>query len=188
MNNKLVKLSLGIVLVGALLSFTINKGNNSISYNSLTIAQVNSISEIFVIKNSKSISLTIETIDKIHKFKANEKGNIFRCITTYSADATDFGPYNKLYFLFDNAYEMPHRRAIFKIGNLARINSFKKISNSKYEIKGYMFDNNEFFIEEEVVIIIDASNVINQENKHDIDNSDFEGDMSSKIVVSIESD
>jgi len=81
---------------------------------------------------------------------------------------------------------MPHRTAIFKIGNLAQINSFKKISNSKYEIKGVLFNNNEFLIEEKVIITIDASNVIDQENKHDKDNSDFEGDMSSKIVVSIE--
>ena len=52
-----------------------------------------------------------------------------------------------------------------------------------------VFENkthNEFLIEEKVIITIDASNVIDQENKHDKDNSYFEGDMSSKIVVSIE--
>lgn len=188
MNKKLGKVSLGIVLAGALISFTINKENNSISNNSIAIEQINSVCEIFVIKNSKSISLPIETIDKIHRFKANEKGGSFRCITTYSPYATDVGAYNELYFIFDNTYEMPHRTAIFKIGNLARINSFKKISNSKYEIKGWMFHYNKFLTNEEVVITVDASNVINQENKHDKDNTHFEGDISSKIVVSIESE
>ena len=188
MKKKLGKVSLGIVLAGTLISFTLNKENNSTSNNSITIAQVSSVSETFVISNSKSVSLPIETIDKLHKFKANEKGGSFRCVTTGSASATDVGAYNELYFLFDNAYEMPHRTAIFKIGNLAQINSFKKISNSKYEIKGWMFDYNEFYTEEEVVITIDASNVINQENKHDTDNTGFEGEMSSKIVVSIENE
>ena len=186
MKNKLGKVCLGIVLAGTLISFTLNKENNSTSNNSITVAQVSNISETFVISNRKSVSLPIETIDKLHKFKANEKGGRFRCLTTGCAGCTDVGAYNELYFLFDNAYEMPHRTAIFKIGNLAQINSFKKISNSKYEIKGVLFNNNEFLIEEKVIITIDASNVIDQENKHDKDNSDFEGDMSSKIVVSIE--
>ena len=177
---------MGIVLAGTLLSFTLIKENNSTSNKKNPIAQISNERETFVISNSKSVSLPIETIDKLHKFKANERGGGFRCVTTGSASATDVGPYNELYFLFDNAYEMPHRTAIFKIGNLAQINSFKKISNSKYEIKGFMFENNKFFIEEEVIITIDASDVINQENKHDKDDSGFEGDMSSKIVVSIE--
>ena len=175
-------------MVGTLASFTLNKENSLTNNNNTIIEQVSSLSEVFVIENSKSVSLPIETIDKIHKFKANENGGSFRCVTTGSAAATDFGPYNELYFIFDNAYEMPHRTAIFKIGNLARINSFKKISNSKYEVKGQMFDYNDFFTEKEVVIRIDASNVINQEKKHDTDDTGFEGEMSSKITVSIETE
>ena len=85
---------------------------------------------------------------------------------------------------------MPNRTAVFKVGNLASINSFKKISNSKYEIQGVMFSYNGFFTEEEVVITIDASDIISQEKKHDEDNNahtSYEGNMGSKIVVCIES-
>ena len=187
MKKKLGKVSLGIVLAGTLISFTLNKENNSTSNNSITIAQVSNVSKTFVISNSKSVALPIETIDKLHKFKANEKGGGFRCVTTGSPGATDVGAYNELYFLFENDYEMPHRTATFKIGNLGHINSFKKISKSKYEIKGWMFEYSRLYTEEDVVITIDASNVINQEIKHDNDNTDFEGEMSSKIVVYIES-
>ena len=185
MNKKLGILSLGIVLAGTLVSHTLN--NNSTISNSNILEKAGSISETFVISNSKSISLPIESIDKIHWFNANEKGGGFRCVTTGSRDATDVGAYNGLYFLFDNEYEMPHRTATFKIGNLGQINSFKKISKSKYEIKGWMFEYSRLYTEEDVVITIDASNVINQENKHDKDNTHFEGEMSSKIVVYIES-
>ena len=188
MNKKLGKVTLGIVLAGTLISFSINKNNKSTSNNNMAKKKVSNVSEIFVISNSKSVLLPIEAIDKIHNFKANENGDSFRCVTTSSRSATDFGPYNELYFLFDNASEMPHRSATFKVGNLAQINSFKKISNSKYEIKGWMFDYNGVSTEEKIVITIDASNVIKQENKHDKDNTDFEGDMSSKIVVSIENE
>jgi len=188
MRKELGKISLGIVLAGTLVSFTLIKEKNSTRNKRSPIAQISNVSETFIISNSKSVSLPIETIDKLHKFQANAEGGGFRCVTTGAADATDVGAYSELYFLFDNSYEMPHRRAIFKIGNLAEINSFKKISNSKYEIKGFMFENNKFIIDEEVIITIDASDVIKQENKYDKDNSGFEGDVSSKIVVSVESE
>jgi len=185
MNKKLGIISLGIVLAGTLISFTIN--HKSTISNSNILEKAGGIRETFVISNSKSISLPIESIDKIHWFNANEKGGGFRCVTTGSPGATDVGAYNELYFLFENDYEMPHRTATFKIGNLGHINSFKKISKSKYEIKGWMFEYSRLYTEEDVVITIDASNVINQEIKHDNDNTDFEGEMSSKIVVYIES-
>ena len=99
MNKKLTKVSLGVVLAGILISFTANKVNNP--NNNISIAQVNSVSEIFVIKNSKTVSLPIESIDKIHKFKTNEKRDGFRCVTTRAGSATDYGPYRELYFLFE---------------------------------------------------------------------------------------
>ena len=131
MKRKVSKVGLGVLLAGTLLSFTSKKANVTKSNNVSSIENTLSVNETFIIKNSKSVSLPIETIDQVYKFKPNQTGGSFRCLTTYSAYATDFGPYNELYFLFDNAYEMPHRTAIFKVGNLARIISFKKTSNSK---------------------------------------------------------
>jgi hypothetical protein len=75
----------------------------------------------FTIKSVSNVAVPIESIDKIHKFDPNEKFGGFRCVTTGSLGATDYGPYKELYFIFDNAFEMPHRTAIFKIGNLANI-------------------------------------------------------------------
>jgi len=187
MNKKFKNISLGFIFFGTLTSFTVNKKNNLINENNNPEEQINLLKESFVISNSKNVSLPVETIDKVHKFKRNEKGGSFRCVTTASGGATDVGAYNELYFIFDNGFEMPYRTAIFKIGNLGEINSFKKITNSKYEIKGWMFDFKGIYSENEVVITIDASDVIKQENKHNANNTDFEGDLSSKLVVSVES-
>ena len=132
-----------------------------------------------------NISVPIESIDKIHKFDSNEKYGGFRCVTTNSLGATDYGPYNELYFIFDNAFEMPHRTAIFKIGNLANITSFTKVSESEYQITGDMFSNENYESNEKVLITIDASKVLEKEKKIILNEKDIEGNFEAEIIVSV---
>ncbi len=144
------------------------------------------IKKEFFVDNSTAVSLPIEEIDQTHIFETNSNGAGFRCVTTRAPQATDFGPYSELYLIYDNAYEMPHRSAVFKIGSLHHFKSFKKLSESKYEIIGYMFNRKDLFIDQGVKITIDASNVLQEEKRHDVENTDYEGSMTSKIMVTVE--
>lgn len=170
-------------LSSALISFSfIQESKDS---GSKLVVQKNAERNVFSIKNSKNVSLPIGEIGKLHPFEPNEVGGSFRCVSTQSLAATDFGPYNDLYFLFDNEYEMPHRSAVFKIGSLASISSFKKIADSKYQVIGMMFSNANFQTFDEVVITIDATNLLNLEAKYKKEDSEIEGEIDSEVIVSV---
>lgn len=77
----------------------------------------------FKIENIENVSLPIDIIGEIYQFSDILPNGSFRCLRTSAPFATDFGPYQKLYLIYDNGFGLPHRLAIYEIGNLARINS-----------------------------------------------------------------
>lgn len=184
MNKK--KSIIGLLLIGAVISSSFVLKNDFVKSNEIAItSMLNESKNSFTIKNSTNISIPIENIDKIHNFDRNEKFGNFRCITTGSFGASDYGPYCELYFIFDNNFETPHRNAVFHVGNLAAISSFKKVSESVYQIVGEMFSNDNFESNGTVIITIDATKVLEIEKKLNRDANNYEGDLDSEILVSI---
>jgi len=184
LNNK--KPLFGLLLIGAVASsFFVLKNDylkaDEIANNAFPEETKNS----FVIKNLSNVSIPIETIDKVHKFEINDNFGGFRSITTRDFEATDFGPNCKLYFIFHNIIEKPHRTAVFHIGNLAAVSSFMKVSETEYQITGEMFSNGKFATNEKVLITINATKILEMEKKLRRDDNDYEGDLASEIVVSI---
>lgn len=177
---------IGLLLTSAVISSSFILKNDFIKSNEIkNTSTLKDGNNSFTIKNSSNISMPIETIDKIHKFEINKDFGGFRCITTGNFGATDYGPYCELYFVFDNANEMPHRNAVFHVGNLAVISSFKKVSEAEYQIIGEMFSNEKYESNETVIINIDATKVLETEKKLIRDNNYSEGNLESEILVRI---
>jgi hypothetical protein len=175
-----------LLLIGAVVSFSFVLKNDYLKSNEIAnTTLLDDVKKSFVIRNSSNVSIPIETIDKVHKFEINKNFGGFRCITTGNFGATDYGPYCELYFIFDNTTEMPHRNAVFHIGNVAAFSSFKKVSETEYQITGEMFSNGKFETNEKVLITIDTTKLLEIEKKLIRENNDSEGDLESEILVSI---
>lgn len=175
-----------LLVAGTVLSFSFVTKSDFMTSNEITkISSIEESTSTFTIKNSLGASIAIETIDKVHKFEVNKNYGGFRCVTTGNFGSTDYGPYCELYFIFDNHTEMPHRSAVFHVGNLAKISSFKKVSEAEYQITGEMFSNGKFETEANVLITINASKVLEKEKKLQSTDDFSEGDMESQILVSI---
>ena len=85
---------------------------------------------------------------------------------------------------------MPNRKAIFHLGYLGYIDSFVKLSESKFEIKGRCFirDEDQFIADDydcmsKFIVEVDVSDVLNKEKALEEDES--EGYLNSKIQVSV---
>lgn len=141
---------------------------------------------LFIVKNSVDISIPVEKIDLVHRFESNETGGGFHCVTTSENSATDYGPYRELYFVFENEYEMPHRTAVYHIGSLGQISSFKKRSSGIYEVEGHLFSHDGKEIQAKVKITIDANAVIEVNSALDKADENVEGDMQSQIIVTVD--
>jgi hypothetical protein len=138
----------------------------------------------FNIQNTEEeITLQIDIIDEYHKFNIDDNfGGSFRFVKTYSPGATDFGPYQDLYLIYENGVEFPHRLAVYKIGDFGFIDSFKKLSDSHYQITGIMLYNDHVETDEQVVLIIDGSDIVNKEMALG-DNFEIVGHISSELMV-----
>lgn len=187
MNKSIKKIQPTVMLsIIAFVVISFKSQNDTLRTNEITtFTNIADSKNSFTLKSVTNIAIPIESIDKIHKFDSNEKFGGFRCVTTGILGATDYGPYKELYFIFDNAFEMPHRTAIFKIGNLANITSFKKVSESEYQITGDMFSNEKYESNQNVLVKIDASKVLEKERKFIHDKKDIEGDFEAEIIVSV---
>lgn len=139
----------------------------------------------FICKNVQELAVDVISIDKIHHFDDVTNGH-FRCISTASNFATDFGPYRDLFFVFENHTEMPHHTAVFDIGNMGTIDSFEMKSENIYEVTGVLFEIDETNqVDTRVKVIIDASDVLKKHRMLEETNSDFEGSIESELKVTV---
>ncbi len=183
MKNSTGKSGLAILFAAIFLSFTTTKTDweKSKPEGSMPFKR-----QAFEIENINPVAIPLDKIDQVYKFKPENSGDNFRCVTTYSPFATDIGTYNELYLLFNNGCEMPHRSAIFLVGTFFDIVSFEKILESVFQIQCIMFEQNELFFRAEVSLRIDASDVVNKEKQYRSSGSMVEGAIPSKILVTAE--
>lgn len=140
----------------------------------------------FLVRNSIDITIPVQAVERSYQFAPNRDGSNIRCLTTRSPAATDIGPYNSIYLIFENGKEMPYRLAVFHIGKIAKVNAFKKISDSRYNIDVSMYTYDDFYTQENVIIVIDITNILTENAKKDKEGLNFEGHVESFIFIRIQ--
>ncbi|WP_158729056.1 MULTISPECIES: hypothetical protein [unclassified Flavobacterium] len=139
------------------------------------------------IQNENNLLINSVDIDKVYDFKVKEYK--VKIIVLGSGGATDFGAYRKTYLVFDNGYEMPRRYALFCIGNFGTIDKVIQIKPEVLYIEGKLFrenDKSEQICNNcNIQANIDISNLIKQEKERDKLNDESEGNVNSKIKLSI---
>ena len=135
-------------------------------------SSTNTKSNVITINSKNGIKIALDKIDKSYSNMVVSRDiGFFKFISTKCYECSDFGPGNEsLYLVFHNYMEMPHRKALFKVGDFGSIKYIKKLSKTKFKIKGQMFESGSYTKAGSVIIILDAKDVIDKEiNSKDLD-------------------
>jgi hypothetical protein len=173
------------------------KKSNSIKNESDILPQDTSLfgkiepDAIFTIENGSELISPLD-VDQLHKFEIvkNREVHEVKFIVMGSGGATDVGPYNEVYLVFDNGIEMPWRFAIYTLGKFYSVSNVTQINDHVFRIEGIQFVNFAKNIDCQaggVEVVVDISALLHKEKELNTSNQHLyiEGSIESEIQISV---